>query len=77
MALSEWLKVEGCSHVAMGNYGLLLRPIFNVLEGAFEVILANALEVKNRTGHETDWKDSRWLAHLAPWNDSSEFHPVA
>ena len=62
--LKAWLSECGCTHVAMESTGVYWKPVFNVLEDAFRVVLANSQEVKNRRGHKTDWKDSQWLAHL-------------
>ena len=62
--LRDWLQQEGVTHVVMESTGNYWRPVFNVLEGAVQVYLANAQEVKNRKGHKTDRKDGWWLAHL-------------
>jgi transposase len=62
--LKEWLASQGCSEVAMESTGPYWEPIFNILEGAVKVCLANPQEVKNRRGHKTDRKDAWWLAHL-------------
>jgi transposase len=62
--LKAWLEECACTHVAMESTGIYWRPVFNLLEEQFEVVLANSQEVKNRRGHKTDWKDSQWLAHL-------------
>jgi transposase len=62
--LKEWLKSCGVTHVAMESSGVYWKPVFNVLEGEFEVILANARHVKNVPGHKTDRRDSRWLTKL-------------
>src|ERR1700751_2596958 len=48
----------------MESTGSYWKPVFNVLEGAVKVYLANPQEVKNRRGHKTDDKDGWWLAHL-------------
>jgi len=63
-SLREWCKSEGVTHVAMESTGVYWKPVFNVLEGDFEVILVNARHVKNVPGHKTDKKDSRWLSKL-------------
>ena len=60
----DWLLEEGITHVVMESTGSYWKPIFNVLEDAVRVYLANPREVKNRRGHKTDKKDSWWLAHL-------------
>jgi len=64
MKLKAWLAECQITHVVMESRGVYWKPVFNILEDAFEVVLANAQEVKNRRGHKTDWKDSEWLAHL-------------
>lgn len=62
--LRDWCKSEGVTHVAMESTGVYWRPVFNVLESDFEVILVNARHVKNVPGHKTDKKDSIWLSKL-------------
>ena len=63
-ALHAWLKQQGVTHVVMESTGSYWKPVFNVLEDAVKVYLANPQEVKNRKGHKTDNKDGWWLAHL-------------
>ena len=62
--LREWLKQERITHVVMESTGPYWRPIFNLLEDAFVVVLANGEQVKARRGHKTDWKDCAGLADL-------------
>jgi len=38
-ALREWLLKEGVSHVAMESTGVYWKPVFNILEEDFEVII--------------------------------------
>jgi len=64
-SLREWCKQEGVTHVAMESTGVYWKPVFNILEEDFEVILVNARHVKNVPGHKTDKKDSRWLSKIA------------
>jgi hypothetical protein len=59
--LKKWLKEHGITHVAMESTGVYWKPIFNILEDSFEVILVNARHVKNVPGRKTDVKDSEWL----------------
>jgi transposase len=40
------------------------KPIWNVLEGRFELLLVNARHVKAVPGRKTDVKDCEWLADL-------------
>jgi len=63
-SLREWCKNEGVTHVVMESTGVYWKPVFNILEEDFEVILVNARHVKNVPGHKTDKKDSRWLSKL-------------
>jgi transposase len=63
-ALADWLESFGVTHVAMESTGIFWRPIFNLLEGRFQVILVNAQHMKAVPGHKTDIKDSEWIADL-------------
>lgn len=63
-ALRDWLCEQGCTHVAMESTGPYWQPVFNILEDAFVVVLANGEQVKARRGHKTDWKDCTGLADL-------------
>jgi transposase len=62
--LRDWLKSNHITHVAMESTGVYWKPIFNILEEDFEIILVNARHIKNVPGHKTDKKDSRWIAKL-------------
>ena len=62
--LSEWLKGVGVTTVAMESTGVYWKPVFNVLESDFEIMLVNARHIKNVPGHKTDKKDSRWITKL-------------
>jgi transposase len=62
--LSDWLTTHGCSHVAMESTGEYWRPVFNILEGSFEVMLVNARHIKAVPGRKTDIKDAQWIAEL-------------
>lgn len=64
LRLSDWLQEEGVIHVAMESTGPYWRPVWHVLEDTFELVLANAHEVKNVPGRKTDAKDAEWLADL-------------
>jgi transposase len=65
MALREWLQSEGCTHVAMESTGVYWKPVYAVLEGAFDLIVGNAHHIKSVPGRKTDVKDSEWIADLA------------
>ena len=62
--LKEWLLKNKITHIAMESTGVYWKPIFNILEGSFEIILVNARHIKNVPGHKTDKKDSKWIAKL-------------
>ncbi len=63
-SLSEWMKEYGVTAVAMESTGIYWKPIFNILEDDFDVVLANAQHIKNVPGRKTDVKDCQWIAHL-------------
>lgn len=64
LTLSDWLQAHTVTHVAMESTGEYWRPIFNILEGNFEVLLVNAQHMHQVPGRKTDVKDSEWLADL-------------
>jgi transposase len=64
MRLRDWLKENGITHVAMESTGIYWKPVFNILEEAFEVILVNARHIKHVPGRKTDVSDSVWLCKL-------------
>lgn len=62
--LRDWLKSLGITHVAMESTGVYWKPVYNILEENFEIVLVNARHLKNIPGHKTDKKDSRRIAKL-------------
>lgn len=62
--LRDWLMENKVTHVAMESTGVYWKPVFNVLEESFDIVLVNARHIKNVPGHKTDKKDSRWIAKL-------------
>jgi transposase len=65
LALLDWLRASGCTHVAMEATGVYWKPVWNILsDGAFELILANAAHIKNVPGRKTDMNDAMWIADL-------------
>ena len=65
LALRDWLDDAGCTHVAMESTGVYWRPVYELLEDAFEVVVGNAQRIKNVPGRKTDVKDCEWIADLA------------
>ena len=64
LALHDWLAEWSCTHVAMESTGDYWKPVFNLLEDDFEVLLVNAQHVKHVPGRKTDVCDAEWLAEL-------------
>lgn len=64
LKLGDWLRSEECTHVAIESTGVYWKPVFNILEGALEVILVNARHIKAVPGRKTDVRDCEWLADL-------------
>jgi len=64
LELSEWLSARGCTHVAMEATGVYWKPVWHILEGAFQLVLANAMHIKNVPGRKTDVNDAMWIADL-------------
>jgi transposase len=64
LALADWLTSMGITHVALESTGEYWKPIYNILEGAFTIIVANAQHIKNVPGRKTDVKDAAWIADL-------------
>ncbi len=64
LALADWLVAAGCTHVVMESTGVYWKPIYNVLEGLFELVVVNAQHVKTVPARKTDKRDAEWLADL-------------
>jgi transposase len=64
LALRDWLAQMGISHVAMESTGVYWKPVYNILESDFEVLLVNAKHIKFVPGRKTDGKDAQWIAEL-------------
>jgi transposase len=64
LQLADWLTEQGVTHVAMESTGVYWKPVFNILEGSFTVILVNAQHYRTVPGRKTDAKDCAWLAEL-------------
>lgn len=63
--LRQWLRAEGCTHVAMESTGVYWMPVYALLEGHFELVVGNATHIRQVPGRKTDVKDSEWIADLA------------
>lgn len=62
--IRDWLKSLGITHVAMESTGVYWKPVYNILEEDFAIVLVNAQHLKNIPGNKTDKKDSKRIAKL-------------
>jgi transposase len=64
LRLVDWLAANDVTHVAMESTGVYWKPVWNLLEAQFELLLVNARHVKAVPGRKTDVRDCEWLAEL-------------
>jgi transposase len=64
LALSDWLRGLGVTHVAMEATGVYWKPGYYLLEEDFELLLVNAAHIKHVPGRKTDVQDAQWIAQL-------------
>ena len=64
LGLSDFLVREGCTHVAMESTGVYWKPVYNILEGHFELLVVNAQHLKAVPGRKSDVRDAEWIAEL-------------
>ncbi len=64
LRLADWLAEQGVTHVAMESTGVYWKPLYNLLEGTFELLLVNAQHIKQVPGRKTDVRDCEWIADL-------------
>jgi transposase len=64
LELGDWLAAAGCTHVAMESTGVYWKPLYNVLEDQFELLLVNPKHFRAVPGRKTDVRDAEWLADL-------------
>jgi transposase len=64
LKLGDWLTEQGCTHVAFEATGVYWKPVYNLLEGRFELLVVNAQHIKAVPGRKTDIKDAEWIADL-------------
>lgn len=62
-ALAHWLTEQGVTHVAMESTGVYWKPVYNLLEGTFQILVVNPAAIKKLKG-KTDVADAEWLADL-------------
>jgi len=64
LELADWLAAQGVTHVAMEATGIYWKPIWHILEGRFELVLANAAHIRNVPGRKSDVNDAMWISDL-------------
>lgn len=64
LLLHDWLDEWSCTPVAMESTADYWKPVYNILEEVFEIVVVNSAHVKHVPGRKTDVKDSEWLAEL-------------
>ena len=64
LEMSDWLQSCGVTRVALESTGVYWKPVWNLLDGQFEVLLVKAQPIKAVPGRKTDQKDSEWIADL-------------
>src|SRR3982750_4097590 len=62
--LAAWLVECRVRDVAMEATGVYWKPVWNVLEGQFKLLLANPQHLKAIPGKKTDFKDGERIADL-------------
>lgn len=63
-ALKSWLKSYEVTAIAMESTGVYWKPIFNIMEEEFDILLAHPQHIKSLRRNKTDIKDCMWLADL-------------
>jgi transposase len=61
---SDWLVSRGCTHAAIESMGVYCKPVFNVLDGVVELVVANARHIKAVPGRKTDVRDCEWICDV-------------
>jgi len=64
LELADWLRARQCRRVGLEATGTYWKPIWNLLEEEFDLLLVNARHMKAVPGRKTDVKDCEWLADL-------------
>lgn len=62
--LVSWLAEHQVTHVAMEATGIYWKPVWNVLEGHFDLMLVNPQHIKALTGKKCDRRDASHLTDL-------------
>src|SRR5512135_1330987 len=63
-AMADYLQALGVTHVALESTGVLWKPVWNLLDGRFTLLLVNPRHVKQVPGRKSDVSDAEWIAQL-------------
>ena len=63
-ALASWLAGLNVTHLAMESTGVYWKPVFNLLDGRFQILVVNAEHIKALSGRKTDVQDAEHIADL-------------
>ncbi len=64
LAMADWMGAQGVTHGAMESTGVYWKPIYNILESRFTVLLVNARHLKQVPGRKSDIRDCQWIVQL-------------
>jgi transposase len=64
LMMADWMAAQGVTHVALESTGVYWKPIYNILESRFTVLLVNARHLKQVPGRKSDIRDCQWIAQL-------------
>ena len=62
LELADWLEQAGCTHVAMEATGVHWTPVWHMLEGRFQQILAKAAHIKGVSLRNSNENAATWIA---------------
>jgi transposase len=62
--MANWLAEHQVTHVAMEATGVYWKPVWNILEGRFDLMLVNPEHIKALAGKKCDRRDASHLADL-------------
>jgi transposase len=64
LTLADWIAASGVTHAAMEATGVYWKPVWHLLDGVCELVLANSAYVRNIPGRKTDVNDAMWIVDL-------------
>jgi transposase len=64
LSLADWVVACGVTQVAMESTGVYWKPVSNLLETRFTILVVKAQHIKPVPGRKTDAKDCQWIAQL-------------